>query len=172
MSIWKCICMKRLLTLLCIVVSCCICSSAFATENALQQQIESAMDYAYISYGDAGEPLANIFMRIGAHFGKNPDDEAVFGDAVLECLLKFQADNGLEQTGCFDFETLSLLLPYSESVNTSILDPDDIIWIPMHGGKKHHYDRKCSNMFEPRQMPRGCARVLGFDPCKRCYPNQ
>lgn len=164
--------MKRFLALLGIIALCFICSTAVATEPDMPDQPEPTPEFSYISYGDSGKPLADIFILIGAHFEENQDGEAVFGDAVLECLLQFQADNSLTQTGCFDFETLSLLLPYAVSTNTSVLDPDDIIWIPMHGGKKHHRESECSNMFEPRQMPRGCALALGFDPCKRCYPHQ
>lgn len=128
------------------------------------------LEYEYIRYGDTGLPLDRLFIGIGAVDYSSLEDEPWFNDYVLECLITYQSENGLAETGLFDFETLDLvLLPAAHDGYGDLLDMDDIVWIPMHGGKKHHKDNDCSNMIDPRQLPRDCAISMGFDPCKRCY---
>ncbi|MDD4134121.1 MAG: hypothetical protein PHN46_03465 [Eubacteriales bacterium] len=47
--------------------------------------------------------------------------------------------------------------------------PENLVWIP-ESGKKYHSNANCSNMRNPRQIPRQEAAELGFEPCKRCKP--
>ena len=121
--------------------------------------------YTFIGYGDSGQPLHSLFAGIGyTRYICNDKDEPVFSDAELKALVEYQAANMLAETGCFDIETLHSVLKVSEADYT-----DDIVWIPMHGGKKYHLRPACSKMIEPRQMPVDCAMILGFTPCQRCY---
>ena len=122
-------------------------------------------DYSYIRLHDYGFPLQQLFSVIG-HSGirYTENEEAIFDETVLETLKSYQEAEGLEPSGMFDFETLCCVL---HVVYDSL--GDEIVWIPLHGGKKYHRNSDCSSMYEPRQVPVVCAEGLGFTFCKRCY---
>ncbi len=44
-----------------------------------------------------------------------------------------------------------------------------MVWIPTNGGSKYHSRSGCSNMKDPKQVPKSEAEALGFTPCKRCH---
>lgn len=47
--------------------------------------------------------------------------------------------------------------------------PGSLVWISQ-SGKKYHGSSNCSNMRNPRQIPRQEAADQDFEPCKRCKP--
>lgn len=164
--------MKKLVASILVFMLLCACALAAPIDDDPSLLIYGELDYEYIRYGDYGKPLSDLLPLIGADtIFTDESGEPSFGIDAMERLLEYQSEIGLEQTGYFDFETLRALLPPPTLSDYSYMDMDQIVWIPMHGGKKHHCDADCSNMVEPRQMPRDCALSLGFTPCKRCYPH-
>ena len=138
----------------CLLLAVIVATAAIAEE-----------EYSYIRFGDYGFPLQQLFSAIGYSDVKyTENEEAIFDEQVLEYLESYQMEAGLSISGVFDCETMRRALNvdgYSSEL--------EIVWIPMHGGKKYHGNQDCSSMYEPRQIPLKCAEVLGFDFCKRCY---
>jgi len=127
---------------------------------------EPEQEYKYISLGDSGFPIADLLHLIGCDYvfynGSDGLGEPVLEESAVECLQIFQDESGLEPTGVFDAETIILATAIADA------DPNDLVWIPMHGGQKYHRKEDCSNMIEPRQMPKACAAHFGFSPCGKC----
>ena len=48
-------------------------------------------------------------------------------------------------------------------------DSEEYVWVPTNGGKKYHSRKECSNMIDPRYIPKSQAISEGFTACKRCY---
>ena len=121
--------------------------------------------YSYIQVGDYGYPIQQLFSAIGYSEAKYTESaEAIFDESASEYLRTYQRNEGLEASGSFDFDTISHILHGS-----NYLPGEEIVWIPMHGGKKYHKNPECSSMYEPNQVPVACADSLGFSFCKRCY---
>ena len=125
--------------------------------------IAEQSEYRWVCYGDEAKAVGILAAIIGYNGGEVAED-VLFDDGIYNCLVAFQEENGLEASGCFDFETLCYIfdiLPDTSDAN--------IVWIPMNGGKKYHDKDTCSNMIEPRQVPKGCVQALELDACKKCY---
>ncbi len=45
----------------------------------------------------------------------------------------------------------------------------NLVWVPVNGGKKYHWNRYCSSMDDPMQVTVETAIANGYTPCKRCY---
>ena len=145
--------MKYILSL---ILACLLLfSCAFAEET----------DFCAVTYGDSGKAVS-VFAECIGYDGKIIQD-MLFDDSVLNCLLRFQEENGLEASGCFDLETLCYIFGIDY-----VSGDKDIVWIPMNGGKKYHAKPECSNMIEPRQVHIECVSALELDACKKCYKLQ
>ena len=142
--------MKYVLSLF--LVCALLLSCAFAEE-----------EFFAVCPGDTGKVVSLFAESIGYSAG-NIAEEAVFDDDILSHLLKFQEENGLKASGNFDLETLNYIFGVQSETGGTV-----IVWIPMHGGKKYHNNRECSNMIDPRQAPVECALALELEPCKKCY---
>lgn len=60
-------------------------------------------------------------------------------------------------------DTPSVTVPtYEETIG-------NLVWVPVHGGKKYHSKSSCSNMVDPMQVSIETAVTNGFTACKRCY---
>ena len=46
---------------------------------------------------------------------------------------------------------------------------ENLVWVPIHGGKKFHKAATCSSMRDPKQIPMEEAINRGYDYCKKCY---
>lgn len=46
---------------------------------------------------------------------------------------------------------------------------ENMVWIPVNGGKKYHLDKTCSGMVDPMQTTKEQAEKNGFTPCKKCF---
>ena len=158
--------MKKIASLLFAVYFFCSASLAFAL-TGIPEEAKEVLNSGttFIHYGDFGLPIAELQFFLGiSYVNDDIDTEPHFDSTTFDAVLDYQAENGLVQTGCFDPETLRLLLFVPESAYE-----EEIVWIPMHGGSKLHKSETCSGMDEPRQMPLDCADRLGFNPCKKCY---
>ena len=51
----------------------------------------------------------------------------------------------------------------------SIEQTSRMVWIPTNGGTKYHSHSGCSNMKNPRQVSKGEAESLNYEPCKKCW---
>lgn len=164
--------MKRLL---CLLLAALLFAGLACAEEARPQ---------YIRYGDSGPVVGQLQKLLGVEETK--DGEPVFASLTLAALLdakakaQSQAENAPSDTRVaalteaeivampfadkeFDAAALYLLLllPVPET-------DEALVWVPMHGGAKHHKKSTCSKMDQPRQMPASCAEALSFTPCKRC----
>ena len=153
--------MRKILSFLLCLLLCC--------SPACAENLTPGADPNYIHLGDLGYPLERLCRSIGvdAEFVKDDERiEPICNDSVLEALLAYQEENGLEPTGEFDPDTLRCIL------NTYRPECGDLlVWIPMHGGVKYHDNPGCCDMLEPRQMPVDCVMWFGYDSCGRCKPN-
>ena len=63
----------------------------------------------------------------------------------------------------------------TSSKSTTVTVPEkeetsnDLVWIPVNGGKKYHRKESCSNMKNPKQVTKETATESGFGPCGKCY---
>ncbi len=142
--------MKYILSLL--LLCALLLSGAFAEE-----------DFCGVRQGDSGKAVSVFAESIG-YPAENIAEDAIFDGNILSFLLEFQEENGLEASGYFDLATLC----YIFGIDT-VSGEDEIVWIPMNGGKKYHEKPECSNMIEPRQVPIECTPALELEACKRCY---
>ena len=46
---------------------------------------------------------------------------------------------------------------------------ENLVWVPVNGGKKYHSKASCSGMIDPVQIPQADAEARGYTPCKRCH---
>ncbi len=46
---------------------------------------------------------------------------------------------------------------------------ENMVWVPVNGGKKYHSKSSCSKMIDPVQIPLSEAIQRGYEPCKRCH---
>lgn len=67
-------------------------------------------------------------------------------------------------------ERLVQYLDWMEDQRARAVESGDMVWIPTKGGRKHHKSPDCSNMDEPKLVPKDHALSLEFDACKRCNP--
>lgn len=133
---------------------------------AFAENLAPGTEPDYIHLYDLGHPLRELCEAIGAEVERISYDkrnEPHFSDRVLERLLAYQMENGLEPSGVFDPDTLRRLLEIDKPACGDLL-----VWIPMHGGSKYHLSPECSNMDEPRQMPVDCALCFDYSSCKKC----
>ena len=131
-----------------------------------QEVKEDPSDHKYISEGDVGYPIEKLLLRIGymdIPYTNSKDPEPYMDEAAQAALIHFQDNSGLMATGIFDPDTICLV------TGCSVDNSNDLVWIPMHGGRKYHKYEGCSKMIEPREVPAECAIVLDFGPCGRCY---
>ena len=138
--------------------------STFASSD--QEAKEDSSDHKYISKGDIGYPIEKLLSKIGyidISYTNSKDPEPCMDEAAYAALIRFQDDSDLEVTGIFDPETICLITGCSTD------DSNNLVWIPMHGGRKYHSREGCSDMIEPREVPVNCAIALNFGPCGRCY---
>lgn len=143
-------------------------SIALAEYGSVDPESETSHP-AYISLGDEGYPVGKLLELINCnaiyYTGADNTGEPVFEGNAYQFLKEFQLANGLEESGCFDTET-SLFITADFDIVI-----EKLVWIPMHGGHKYHVDPECSNMSEPRQIPKSAAMALEFSYCKRCWKN-
>lgn len=64
--------------------------------------------------------------------------------------------------------------PQPESTTESTVEPSidnqsNLVWIPTNGGTKYHSKSSCYNMKDPIQVTQAEAVSRGFEPCKRCH---
>lgn len=114
----------------------------------------------YISEGDYGHPIDELLALLGCEGAETAAGEPVFDAASRAVLEAYQEKHGLEVTGCFDPETLCLLLGCPSDARE--------VWIPMHGGDKYHDQPDCSGMLYPCLVPVGCAEACGYAACENC----
>lgn len=48
-------------------------------------------------------------------------------------------------------------------------DYDKLVWQPIGGGTKYHWEPDCSNMEGPRLVPMDLAEYMGYTRCLRCF---
>lgn len=46
---------------------------------------------------------------------------------------------------------------------------ENLVWVPVNGGKKYHSRKSCSNMKNPIQVTEETAIANGYTPCSRCH---
>ena len=46
---------------------------------------------------------------------------------------------------------------------------ENLVWIPINGGRKYHAKDNCSGMIDHVQVTVSEAQRLGYDPCGRCF---
>ncbi len=46
---------------------------------------------------------------------------------------------------------------------------DNLVWVPVNGGKKYHKNASCSDMINPMQVTIETAQNNGYTACKICY---
>ena len=44
-----------------------------------------------------------------------------------------------------------------------------MVWVPVHGGKKYHSNPNCSGMKGPEKVDLATAKARGYTACKKCY---
>ena len=129
----------------------------------------------FIQNGDEGGAVKKIVeILITKKYLPNGTPKGLFSDEVEKAVKKFQADNGLEETGMMDDDTLTLLLwdmlpGEVDQKYGSAYEDVKTVYIPTDGGKKKHIKPTCSKMKDPRKVSDRNAAELGFDPCGRCY---
>lgn len=72
----------------------------------------------------------------------------------------------IEETSSQTPTTSSTPTPEPE---VSIEQTSRMVWIPTNGGTKYHSHSGCSNMKNPRQVSKGEAESLNYEPCKKCW---
>ena len=128
----------------------------------------------FIQQGDEGGAVKIIIQKlIEKGYLSKGTKKSIFSGIVENAVIKFQADNNLEQTGMMDDDTLTLLLwgIMPEELDKSYGSDAECktVFIPTDGGKKRHSNDRCSRMEDPRKVSDRNAEKLGFDPCKKCY---
>lgn len=93
--------------------------------------ISPALAHTDLMRGSKGDDVLALQQRLNALGYSVGTADGDFGGKTENALLKFQADNGLEQTGIYDSATHELL--YSPENNAIVreqelanIDPDDI----------------------------------------------
>lgn len=123
----------------------------------------------FIQLGDKGLPVEKIIHILNKKgYLQIITKKAEFTPDVRQAVIQFQVDNNLEPTGWMDDETLDMLL-VNELPDVSAIYSmeywDAICYIPTDGGKKHHADPTCSDMYNPRMISRVNAICLGIEAC-------
>lgn len=57
----------------------------------------------------------------------------------------------------------------STSTATSGQKTGQMVWVPVHGGKKYHSNPNCSGMKGPEKVDLATAKARGYTACKKCY---
>ncbi len=160
---------KMLLLLLCL----CFCSCVARAEIPCQCG-ESACR-CFIQLGDEGVPVEFIqHTLIEQGYLAAADDGSVFDERTQRAVLRFQEAHGLPLTGVMDDGTLTLLLWGMLPEELDLAQPESSalpMWVPTDGGIRHHDNRTCSNMTDPRLVSQRNALAMGMLHCGRCKPD-
>ena len=72
-------------------------------------------EYSYISRGDYGVPVKLLAIAVD-YMDELPSEgsEPLFDSDLQSYLLEYQRKNGLDPSGCFDFETICFALSVSQ----------------------------------------------------------
>ena len=128
----------------------------------------------FIQLGDEGPAVEFIQNALVSQGYLAPNDDAsTFDEKTCQAVLRFQTEHALPSTGTMDDDTLTLLLwgmlpeALNESEPTSSTLP---MWIPTDGGIRHHDNKTCSQMFDPRLVSQRNALAMNMLHCGRCRP--
>ena len=59
--------------------------------------------------------------------------------------------------------------PKNTGAASSSKKTGQMVWVPVHGGKKYHSNPKCSGMKGPEKVDLATAKARGYTACKKCY---
>ena len=170
--------MKNKLTVLLIYFSifCMLFCCAFAeSKSNIPCTCKDNPCTCFIQLGDEGgfvKVIIEYLQEQGYVDGKT--STGIFSEDIVQAVIQFQYDNGLDCTGMMDDDTLTLLfwglIPEELDRKRPLKRDDastypDTVYIPTDGGKKRHAKPTCSGMLDPRKVSIRNATVAGFDPC-------
>ncbi|MGX8705083.1 MAG: peptidoglycan-binding domain-containing protein, partial [bacterium] len=104
-----------------------------------------------------------------------------FTEEVENAVIQFQRNNNLPETGAMDDDTLTLLIWNIDPLELDRTNPivhekpetfPDMAYIPTDGGKKHHSNPLCSDMYDPRKVSIRNAIKMGFEACGKCMKRE
>ena len=128
----------------------------------------------FIQTGDEG-PAVKAVVRMLMQQGYLPPKMPVslYSEQVTQAVIAFQKAHKRPETGMLDDETLTLLI---WSVTCEELDAQNPlmlgtpVWIPTDGGRRHHSDPTCCDMYDPRLVSHRNALAMDMQRCGRCKP--
>ena len=89
-----------------------------------------------------------------------------FSDEAIEQILALTDDAQLEIEGCMVYRV------HGENRDAFSVcraeDVENIVWQPIHGGKKLHAKVECSGMDVSRMITAEAAQLTNWEKCKRC----
>ncbi len=161
--------MKKAIVVLLFIIVCLSASKYASALIPCQCNNPPEQCTCFIQLGDKGLAVKNIIsvLRDKGYLGKL-ENNSEFTPEVKQAVIKFQSDNNLECTGWMDDDTLNVLLN-NVLPDEKYIYPAEfweaICFVPTDGGRKHHANPFCSDMYNPRMISRVNAMSLGIEPC-------
>lgn len=155
-----------------IIMALCLLGGAALAE--IPCQCGQGACQCFIQLGDKGPSVKYIEQAlIDAGFLINNSADEYFDQQTLKAVLLFQEYHRLAPTGMMDDETLTLLLWGMIPEELDALHPETsniVVWIPTDGGIRHHDNKSCCNMLDPRLVSQRNALAMEMLHCGRCKP--